>query len=141
MKPTAFQIDCINYVLNSIEGFSKLLVQLSVLEINLIENTGVSCIYKYTLTPNNNLTHLHFDKSEIALVGCQVNIDTLPYGATLTLWIRKGKIDTLEILTNGNDFLKNEPENYSFEIIPVNYIIDNKPKSWFAALKSFINNY
>jgi hypothetical protein len=122
MRPSQFQIDSIKFVLQSGE-FSHFLEQLDGLNLKSIEHTGVGCIYSYYLDPMfDSSLKLHDENDLIVEGGFFLRSDDLPNGASLTLWIEKGRIASLEVLANGSDFPLTDPTNYSFDIIPINII-------------------
>lgn len=127
MKLSTFQIECIEFIINSSEGFEQLLAQVPALELKSIEHTGVGCIYSYELESTFDSSSTFPDTSDFIIEGgFLVTAAGLPSGASLMLWIEKGRINALEVLALGADFPKQDPTVYAFDMSPVNIIIDKK---------------
>ena len=122
MEPSKFQKDCIEFVLTSYPLLT-LLEQIPNLETNSIEHTGVGCFYNYKIEATGKFDPENFDT--ILEGGFQVIIEGLPNGALLTLRIEKGKIACLEVFAIGANFPIEDPQSYSFNIVPVNIIRDD----------------
>ena len=120
MKISKFQIDCIRYILVGFKDLVHYLNQIEYLKLESIEHTGVGCIYQYSL---KDYKIPLYTENQI-LSGGQIEAAEFPNGATLTLRIADGIIDSLEILAHDSDFPFYEPVQYNFVSPPINLIED-----------------
>lgn len=120
-NPTPFVIDSIRFVLESFGFLEDLESQISSLSIVDKEHTKIGCYYSFDLNSNDK-SIIDPNDNSILCAGCNVYVDSIGLVADLTVWLREGKIDCLEVLSHTCDFPVNDPEKYYFKNIPVNYI-------------------
>jgi hypothetical protein len=128
MSLSRFQVDALTFIINQYQDLELLHEQIPFLEIIDIEHTGVGCFYNYKLNSDYDFLNIqpNVNDEEILGMGCQLEAETLIYGASLTLFIKNKTIETLEILAHGPNFPTEELTDYSFRIVPVNIINDIK---------------
>jgi|GEM_PF-860936 len=127
MALSKFHTDALSFILNQYEDLSVFLAQIPLLTIENIEHTGVGCFYTYNLPGDYKLDDIQIEEPEI-IVGneCHLTAPELEYGASVLLWIRNKRMETLEILAHGDAYPESELDVYKFEIVPVNRIDDTQ---------------
>ena len=120
-KLTSFVTDSIRFVLKSYDFPDELESQIPYLTLIEKEHTTIGCCYSFDLSTESKSLISPNDNS-ILTGGCMVYVDSIGMEADLTIWVKNGKIDCLEVLSHTCNFPKKDPEKYYFKNTPVNYI-------------------
>jgi hypothetical protein len=127
MVLTKFHIDALKFIINDYyDMYPELLDQIPFLEISDIEHTGVGCFYSFALN-NVAFKNINRNNNDVLCGGYTLYSDELIEGALMMIFLREGKIETLEVMAHESQYPITEPKNYYFKNLPVN-VIDYKDK-------------
>lgn len=118
-----FHFDVLSFIIESNPDYVNLKEQLPFLTVIDIEHTGIGCFYTYSLNDDFDISKLNLQVNDLILdMGSSLNSEKLPEGAQLILLIKNKKIETLEVMSNGDNYPSEELSDYSFKEVSSNYI-------------------